>query len=395
LVQHLSVSKFSTGIGLEPDILRLDNAARVQTARTTLLLSQGRTHDIRLGGSVERYEMNYDMRSLALETNAYTLEYRPTVWSAFIDDQWSPFKQLLLRPGARLIHVTGGAEYTAVEPRFGFKAFLTSDLALTGSAGRFHQAVHSIRDQSVPITMFDFWIGADDLTPVARSDHYVLGFEKWLSRTLSLTVEGFEKTYDNLLIQDDRDDPKVRGDEFVRADGYARGVDVLVRKYEGSFTGWIAYGFAKAERNTEEQTFPPAHDRRHTLDIVVQTKGPFGSNMGIRWGFGSALPYTGITGQWLHREYNAELHAFDWYEDEVISNTINGERFPHYSRLDIGFRWEIEKWGGIWRPYFQLVNAYNRTNVWVYSFNYDRAPPTRTGFSQLPILPTIGVEFEF
>jgi hypothetical protein len=100
-------------------------------------------------------------------------------------------------------------------------------------------------------------------------------------------------------------------------------------------------------------------------------------------------------GQWLHREYNAELHAFDWFEDEAISTTRNGERFPYYSRLDILFRWEFEKWGGTWRPFLQIVNVYNRTNVWVYSFNYDVSPPTRTGFSQLPIFPTIGVEFEW
>jgi len=39
LVQHFSVSKFSTGIGLEPDIQRLDNSAQVLTARTTLAMS--------------------------------------------------------------------------------------------------------------------------------------------------------------------------------------------------------------------------------------------------------------------------------------------------------------------------------------------------------------------
>jgi hypothetical protein len=125
------------------------------------------------------------------------------VFSAFIDDQWRPFQQLLIRPAVRVISVSGGANYQAVEPRFGFKAFLWDDFAPTGSAGRFHQAAHSIRDQSVPITMFDFWIGADDLTPVARSNHLVLGFEQWLSRGISLTVEGFTKTYDSLLIQND------------------------------------------------------------------------------------------------------------------------------------------------------------------------------------------------
>ncbi len=41
------------------------------------------------------------------------------------------------------------------------------------------------------------------------------------------------------------------------------------------------------------------------------------------------------------------------------------------------------------------VNAYNRTNVWVYTFKFEQSPPTRTGISQLPFFPTIGVEFEF
>lgn len=396
LQQLLSVSAFSTGIALEPDILRLDNSARVLTARTMLALSPGRRHDIRVGVGVEDYSMDYDMHSTALETNAYTLEYRPRVFSAFVDDQWRPFQQLMVRPGIRGTRVTGGADFSALEPRLGLKVFLSKDAALTGSVGRFHQALHSIRDQSVPVTMFDFWIGADDLTPVGRSDHVVFGFEQWFGEEeVSLTIEGYDKSFENLLIQNERDDPKARGDEFIVVDGYARGVDLMIRKYQGRFTGWIAYGILKTVRHSGELTFPPAHDRRHTLDIVVQTRGPFGSNMGVRWGFGSPLPYTGITGQWLHREYNAELHAFDWYEGEAISTTLNGERFPHYSRLDIGFRWELEKWGATWRPYLQLVNAYNRTNVWVYSFDYDRAPPTRTGFSQLPILPTIGVEFEF
>ncbi len=395
LEQHLSASAFSTGLGLEPDILRLDNSARVLSARTSLAISPRRVHDVRVGVGVEDYAMDFNLESTALETNVFELAYRPTVWSAFIDDQWHVAGWLLLRPGVRVERVTGGADFTGVSPRIGLKAFVNDDLALTGSAGRFYQPIHSIRDQELPVTLFDFWIGADDVTPIARSDHLVLGFEQWFGQSLSLTVEGYTKSFDNLVFQNLEDDPKVRGDEFVPASGYARGVDILLRKYDGRVTGWIAYGFTKTVRRSEGQSFPPAHDRRHTLNIVVQAPGPLGSMMGARWGYGSPLPYTGIVGQWLHREYNAELHAFDFFEDEAISTIINGERFPYYARLDLAFRWQFEKWGATWRPYLQLVNAYNRTNVWVYTFDFDRSPPTRTGFSQLPIFPTFGVEFEW
>jgi hypothetical protein len=107
------------------------------------------------------------------------------------------------------------------------------------------------------------------------------------------------------------------------------------------------------------------------------------------------LPYTGIEGAWLHREYNPVLNAFDEFEEESFSTRTNGERYPHYSRLDVSIRWEFHKWGGVWRPYVQVVNAYNRRNVFVYQYDYRAVPPTRAGITQLPILPTLGVEFEY
>jgi len=396
LEQFLSASHFSTGLGLEPDIERWDNRARVLSARTNLMVSPGRANDFRLGGGIEEYEMDFLQKSAALETTILELHYRPTVYYAYVDDQWRIFRPLILRGGLRVDYITGGADTTLLSPRLALKAFLTKDLALTGALGRFYQPVHSIRDQEVPITIFEYWIGANDVTPIAHSDHLVVGLERWFGSGLSASIEGFAKSYENIAIQNDADDPKVRGDEFIPASGYAHGVDVMIRKYGGKFSGWISYGFVKAERELATgEVFAPSQDRRHTLDIVVQGKGPFGSSMGVRWGYGSPLPYTGIVGQWLHREYNAELHAFDWFEDEAISTTRNGERFPYYSRLDVLFRWEFEKWGGVWRPFLQVANVLNRTNVWVYSFNYNVSPPTRTGYSQLPFFPTIGIEFEW
>jgi hypothetical protein len=78
-----------------------------------------------------------------------------------------------------------------------------------------------------------------------------------------------------------------------------------------------------------------------------------------------------------------------------VSSTINGERYPHYSRLDVGFRWEFVWLRGLWRPFVNIVNVYNRRNVFAYVFDYGDVPPTRSGWSQLPILPTVGVEFSW
>jgi hypothetical protein len=41
------------------------------------------------------------------------------------------------------------------------------------------------------------------------------------------------------------------------------------------------------------------------------------------------------------------------------------------------------------------VNAYNQRNVLFYFFEYAEAPPTRSGISMFPLLPTVGLEIRF
>jgi hypothetical protein len=392
---HASASGFDTQFALVPDLIDITNDVRMLSARWDLALSPFAAHDVRIGAGVEDYSMTYDFNSVALGADVFQAAYRPRIWSAFIDDQWHPFGWLLIRPGVRVESVEG-AGFTGVAPRMSVKAFVSSDLALTGSAGRYYQAIHSIRDQEIPVAIFDFWIGADDFIPVARSDHLVLGFEKWFASDYSLSLEGYRKTFDRLVTANREQDLKIEGDEFIPADGDAWGADLLLRKYRGNLRGWIAYSYTKATRRVEGEEFPPAHDRRHTVNVVFQTDGPLGSDMSVRWGFGSPLPYTGFIGEWRHREYEPATHSFlEFREEPVAAERRNTERFPSYNRLDLSFRWRTEKWGGVLYPYVQLVNAYNRKNVFVYLFDYDDSPAIRTGFSQLPLLPSFGVEFQF
>ena len=389
-----AVSDFSSTLGLLPNLARFDNGTRLWTGSVALEPHLGDRHAARFGVGVEHYTMRYGVSSPALNTTVLSARYAPTVWSAYVDEQWTPAEWLKLRPGLRVEHVPG-AKFTGLSPRIAYKAFLTPDLALTGSAGRYFQPVHSIRDQELPITIYEFWIGADQYIPVARSDHLVLGIEGWFDPTLQFTVEGYRKTFANLVTPNRAQDLRRRGDEFIPATGNAWGVDALLRRHLGAVTGWVAYSFTKAKRVAEGVTYPPAHDRRHTLNVVLQAPGPLGADMSVRWGYGSALPYTGWLGQWDHRYYSAIEERFVDVMEEPISGPINGERFPPYSRLDLGFRWSFKKFGATWEPYLQAVNLYNRRNVFFYFFDYGDAPPTRTGVSQLPVLPTFGIEVRF
>ncbi len=391
---HAAVSDFSSTLGLLPNLARFDNGSRLWTGGIALEPHLGAAHATRIGLGLERYAMRYEVGSPALNTTLFTARYAPTVWSAYADEQWTPADWLRLRPGLRVEHVPE-ASFTGLSPRVAYKAFLTPALALTGSAGRFYQPVHSIRDQELPITIYEFWIGADQYVPVARSDHLVLGVEGWLNPTLQFTVEGYRKNFANLVTPNRAQDLRREGDEYIPANGSAWGVDALLRRHLGTVTGWIAYSFTKAMREAEGVIYPPAHDRRHTLNVVLQAPGPLGADLSLRWGYGSPLPYTGFLGSWDHAFYDATDHQFVDTIEEPIPGPTNGERYPPYSRLDLGLRWSFEKFGATWRPYLQAVNLYNRRNVFFYFFDYGDSPPTRTGVSQLPVLPTFGLEVRF
>ena len=394
LQTKLGLSRFSTTLALQPSLGQFTNDANLVTAQTVLLPAPGATHDVQLGAGVESYAMHYSVASQALETDLFKAQYTPTLWSLFAEDRWHAAGWLLLRPGVRVERVTGAAK-TVVSPRLSFRAFLDANDAIQGSVGRYHQAIHSIWDQELPIAIYEFWIGADRYVPIGRADHVVLGYERWLRRDVQLTVEGYHKSYANLVRPNPADDLRTEGDEFVPASGYAWGVDVLLRKHSGPVRGWIAYTFTKDQRTSQGETYPPAHDRRHTLNVVAFLPGPLGADLGVRLGYGSPLPYTGFVGEWDHRFYDATNNRFSDYRTEPISATINGERYPAYTRLDVGFHWHFEKWGGEWEPYLQIANIYNRKNVFLYFFDYGNSPPTRTGVSQIPFLPTFGVEFRF
>ncbi len=404
VVTQANITEFSTSFGIVPDLARWDNDVRLVSASSGVMTPLGR-HRLHVGAGVERYDMVYNVRSPTFEFGdspgnygglipLFNVDYHPTVWSAYADDEWDVSPRLKIRPGIRVEHVPG-AGFTGVAPRASFKFFLSRDRAILGSFGRYYQAVHSLRDQELPITVYEFWIGADEFVPVGRSDHAVLGFEQWFGAEYQITVEGYRKTFNNLVIPNSAQSLRDVGNQFLPMDGDAWGVDILLRRHVGRVQGWLSYGFNKTERRADGSVFPPSHDRRHTVNLVMRAPGPLGSEMGLRWGFGSPLPYTGFIGEWSHRRYRPSVNAFDQGETEPISTTINAERFPAYSRLDLGFRWQFDKWGVQWNPYLQVANAYNRKNVFLYSFDFSASPARREGVSQVPFFPTFGIEFKW
>ena len=403
LEQRLSYTGFASDLELRPDLVRYDNPASVWSAMSSLSFT-GRNHHVKLGASFEGYDLRYTIvnpaipNQLGLQDNPspafFNTRYRPRVWAAFVDDQWRPTPALLLRAGIRAERVVG-ADVTTVAPRAAFKFFLSPNLALTGSLGRYHQVIQSLADQDLPVSIYEFWVGANGRIPVAHSDHVVAGIEHWLGagQGTAVSLETYYKTFRGLIRPQPGLALRGAGDVFQPVEGNAWGVDVLLRRYVGRTRGWIAYTFVQAERRAGAESYPPAHDRRHSLNVVVQSPGPLGSAFGLRFGFGSPLPYTALVGSWSHGEYSPTSGTFTpGGNTEPLPGPLNGARYPAYSRLDAGFRWHLRKWGLDWQPYLDAVNLLNRRNLFTYFFDSEATPPTRTAFYQLPIFLAAGLE---
>jgi hypothetical protein len=406
LEQRLSYTGFTSHLELRPNLVSYHNPASIWSASSTLAFSS-RRHEGRVGADFEGYDLRYSIANPAIPNELgfpgnpspafFNTRYQPAVLAGFVDDQWRPSQSLLLRGGVRVERVGGGADVTTVAPRAAFKVFVSRDQAITGSLGSYYQVIQSLSDRDLPISIYEFWVGANGKIPVAHSDHVVAGMERWLGagHATALSIEGYYKTFGNLIRPQPGLALRDTSNVFQPVDGNAWGVEVLLRRYVGRTRGWIAYSFVRAVRHSGGETYPPAHDRTHSLNVVVESPGPLGGDLGVRFGFGSPLPYTALIGSWNHQEYSPTSGTFTGTNAEPLPGPLNGARYAVYSRLDAGCRWHLHRLGIDWQPHIDVVNVTDRQNVFAYFFDTDASPPTRTAFYQLPILVSVGLDLSW
>ena len=89
-----------------------------------------------------------------------------------------------------------------------------------------------MRNEDLPLRVFDLWVGSDKGIPVSTSTHLVLGAEKWLSDARFLRIEGYGKTYGDLAEPASTVDPRIRPSLLRFYDGRSYGIDVYLRQLE-------------------------------------------------------------------------------------------------------------------------------------------------------------------
>lgn len=311
------------------------------------------------------------------------------------DTRLSTFGSAIVRPVAPL-QVTGGlrVDYaqlngdTYVSPRLALAYQLTDQLALTGSAGVFRQAV--------PLFIVSQNPANEDLEHM-RATHYIAGIEYLLTPATKVTLEVFDKEYrdmpevvangeavaDPVYVLDNRGD--FSGELASTGRGYARGAELLVQKKlaQGFYGLASASVFRSRYRDFQGTWRDRDFDTRTLFSVIGGYKPNNRWEVSARWTYYGGRPYAPI---------DAERSRLE--NDEIIDLAqFNEERLPafHSLYLRADRRFIFRSTSVV--TYLSLWNAYNRANVEDRYWNFtDQQVDDREQFSLLPI---VGVEWEF
>jgi hypothetical protein len=293
--------------------------------------------------------------------------------------------------------------YDNFEPRFGLSYQLNTASSVKVSYTRSTQYMHLLSN-TVAVTPVDVWAPSGKYIKPQKSNQYAVGYYKNLKDNIySLEVETYYKTVDNRIDYVDGSDligTNTIETEILNGEARAYGLEFLLRKNKGRFTGWLAYTLSKSEQRTpggiagglginNGRWYNTPYDRTHDFSVTGAYK------LNDNWRFSAnAVFQTGRPVTYPDGQYEYEGLSIANFSDR------NANRLPAYHRLDLSATYSPKKnadrkWQGEW--VFGIYNAYNRKNAAAIRFGQN----DQTGLNEATrtaifgIIPSITYNFKF
>ena len=290
-------------------------------------------HSLEFGGQLTMNEVDYNY-SLNDSITVIDQKDKGLLKTAYLQDKWSPTEKLNIVGGIRATHfdVTDEIYY---EPRLSVSYKVNDKVKFKVAWGKYYQFVNRIVREDVTQGSRDFWLLANkENSPISFSQHFILGtsyeVDDWL-----FDVEFFEKEMKGLNEFSLRFQSALGTDPndqlFFEGTGISRGVDFLIQKKVGKYTGWLGYTLSEVVHtfpDLSNNPFYSLNDQRHEFKIVnVLKAGRW--DLGATWVYGSGKPYTAPNGIYT-------ITLLDGTETEYVSiGEKNGLRIDPYHRLDL------------------------------------------------------------
>jgi hypothetical protein len=175
-----------------------------------------------------------------------------------------------------------------------------------------------------------------------------------------------------------------------QGEGFARGVE-LFAKYTpwDKLLGWLSYTYGRSDRrDTPADVMRPfSFDQTHVATTAFNYRPGSKWDLGFKWQYSTGLPYTPVL------RADAVTLADGSVDYEPVFGPLNSQRLAAFHRLDVRLARRFGIAGAPAEMYLEVLNAYNRRNVFQLEYNDDYTE--QEPVYQLPLIPFIGLSTTF
>jgi hypothetical protein len=301
-----------------------------------------------------------------------------------------------------VIKTYGGLD--GFEPRVALNFRVTPQASAKFSYNRNRQFIQLISNGTTP-TPIDVWRPAGAYIQPAIANQIALGwFQGLFENQFTISLESYYKDFKNLI--DYKNGANLIFTDYIETEllngrGRAYGLEMMLEKKAGKFTGWISYTLARTERQVDRGIDPTEwindgewyaanYDKTHDFTFVSSYSFSEKWDVSLNFAYQTGRPMT-----------PPESRAY--FETIAYPVTINRntQRIPDYHRLDIAANYHFSKKEG--KRYmhslnFGVYNVYGRRNAYSVFFRQN-SDTGQTEAVRLSIfasaIPSITYNFSF
>jgi hypothetical protein len=283
-----------------------------------------------------------------------------------IQQEWSLTHRWKLNTGVRAsMAIVSNKNYFFPEPRISARYAITKDQALKLSYSRMVQYMHRISNSAVS-TPTDIWYPVTDSIRPQTSHQFSAAWQRFVpSKKIYFSVETYYKSMASLIGYEEGTNLFFNTDfesRLIQGKGRAYGLEFLVRKEEGKFTGWISYTLSWSWRQFDEinkgEWFRARYDRRHNGAVVAQYAFSRRWAVSAVWEFISGARFTPVIGQ-----YTVLAPTLTGVDLIPVYSGINEVKLADSHRLDLGIKFKSKPDKKFqWQWFAGVYNAYNRAS---------------------------------
>lgn len=232
--------------------------------------------------------------------------------------------------------------YSGLDFRAAVKYNISEDVSIKLSYNRMHQYIYMLSN-TIAVSPDYTWKLVDYNTKPIIGDQFSAGFFSNISsNALEVSVEAYYKKVENLVeIKDGKEFllNKYIEQSTLQGDMKAYGIELMIKKNTGDFTGWINYTYSHTSilvdsefsenRINYGESYPSNYDKPHAFNLVASYNFSRRLSMSTNVVYSTGRPITYPTAYYY---YNG-IRIFNY-------SKRNEYRIPDYFRIDLSFTLE-------------------------------------------------------